>query len=328
MSFLKNKYSVWLVIWLVLSTLAVVLMPSDSRLKQNDQVPSTYQSTQAKKLANQFHPNEKDAKTVVVVYSNGNRPLSDKQNQAIDDTVRSIRQQATSYHIMRVTDALDGSAEKSQLVAKDQTTRLVQLTVTTNHVKQLAKELAALTRTKNVNAYITGSDVLDQDFTDATAKGVAKTEVIAVIFIFVVLIFVFKSPITPILSLVTVGISAIIGISLVYNMVKYWGLSYSDLTEPFIIIVLFGIGTDYNILLFNKFRNGLTQGLDKWQATKTALRVGGRTIIFAGVSVLIGMGTLYFADFYLYKSAFGIAVGIAVLLLVLLTLNPFIMTTF
>lgn len=169
---------------------------------------------------------------------------------------------------------------------------------------------------------------MDQDFGDATGKGIAKTELIAVIFIFVVLIFVFKSPITPILSLATVGVSAVVGISIVYNMVKYWGLSYSDLTEAFIIIVLFGIGTDYNILLYNEFRSGLVRGLDKFAASKEAIRVGGRIILYAGVSVLIGMGTLYFADFYLYKSAFGIAISVAVLLMVLLTLNPFFMTTF
>lgn len=328
MSFVKNKYHLWFFFWFVITALAVLLIPSDDQLKQNDQVPATYQSAQAKQIASQFHADEKGAKTVVIVYSNGKKPLTTQQNQAIDQTVRHIKQQASQHHIVRVIDAADGSDEKAQLVSKDQATRLVQLTVKSTQIQKMTRDLSRLAQTKGVSSAVTGSDILDQAFTDATATGVAKTEVIAVIFIFVVLIFVFKSPITPILSLATVGISAVIGISLVYNMVKYWGLSYSDLTEPFIIIVLFGIGTDYNILLFNEFRQGLTQGLDKWQASRSALRVGGRTIIFAGVSVLIGMGTLYFADFYLYKSAFGIAIGIAVLLLVLLTLNPWLMTTF
>ncbi|WP_259709857.1 MMPL family transporter [Weissella confusa] len=308
-------------------TLAVVFFPDESSLKSDQSVPDSYQSVQADKLANQFSEKDKGAKTVIAVYTNGNQPLTDVQNQAIDQTVKKLRDNAAEYKITGVTDAGDSSEAKSQVVSKDKTTRLVQLTVKSNDITKMKKELTAATATKQVRSYITGSDILDQDFGDATGKGIAKTELIAVIFIFVVLIFVFKSPITPILSLATVGVSAVVGISIVYNMVKYWGLSYSDLTEAFIIIVLFGIGTDYNILLYNEFRSGLVRGLDKFAASKEAIRVGGRIILYAGVSVLIGMGTLYFADFYLYKSAFGIAISVAVLLMVLLTLNPFFMTT-
>lgn len=328
MKLFKNRNSLWFVFWAVILTLAVVFFPDESSLKSDQSVPDSYQSVQADKLANQFSEKDKGAKTVIAVYTNGNQPLTDVQNQAIDQTVKKLRDNAAEYKITGVTDAGDSSEAKSQVVSKDKTTRLVQLTVKSNDITKMKKELTASTATKQVRSYITGSDILDQDFGDATGKGIAKTELIAVIFIFVVLIFVFKSPITPILSLATVGVSAVVGISIVYNMVKYWGLSYSDLTEAFIIIVLFGIGTDYNILLYNEFRSGLVRGLDKFAASKEAIRVGGRIILYAGVSVLIGMGTLYFADFYLYKSAFGIAISVAVLLMVLLTLNPFFMTTF
>ncbi|WP_259717190.1 MMPL family transporter [Weissella confusa] len=272
-------------------TLAVVFFPDESSLKSDQSVPDSYQSVQADKLANQFSEKDKGAKTVIAVYTNGNQPLTDVQNQAIDQTVKKLRDNAAKYKITGVTDAGDSSEAKSQVVSKDKTTRLVHLTVKSNDITKMKKELTAATATKQVRSYITGSDILDQDFGDATGKGIAKTELIAVIFIFVVLIFVFKSPITPILSLATVGVSAIVGISIVYNMVKYWGLSYSDLTEAFIIIFLFGIGTDYNILLYNEFRSGLVRGLDKFAASKESIRVGGRIILYAGVSVLIGMGT-------------------------------------
>lgn len=328
MAFLKNKHSIWFIFWLALLSLAIFAMPDESSLKSDQSVPDTYQSTQAHKLANQFSKKDRGAKTVIAVYNNGKDPLVADQNKAIDATVTSLKANADKYHITGITDISDGAEEKSQLVSKDKSTRLVQLTVKTDDIPKMKQTLARATKAEHVASYITGSDILDQDFGDATSKGIAKTEVIAIIFIFIVLIFVFKSPITPLLSLATVGVSAIVGISLVYNMVKYFGLAYSDLTEAFIIIVLFGIGTDYNILLYNEFRSSLSQGLDKIKAAREAVRVGGRTILYAGLSVLIGMGTLYFSDFYLYKSAFGIAIGVAVLLAVLLTLNPFFMTIF
>lgn len=123
------------------------------------------------------------------------------------------------------------------------------------------------------------------------------------------------------MSLLTIGIAGLISVSIVTNLVKYLNFPFSDFSEVFIIIVLFSIGTDYNILLYNEFRDGLTK------ATTIALKNGGKTIIYSGISVLIGMTTLFFAKFSLYRSATGIAVGVTVLLLVLLTLNPFFMKT-
>lgn len=91
------------------------------------------------------------------------------------------------------------------------------------------------------------------------------------------------------------------------------------------VIVLFGIGTDYNILLYNKFKENLGNGMEKWEAAHDAQHNAGRTILYSGSSILIGFTALSLAKFSVYQSAVGVAVGVAVLLLVLLTLNPFFM---
>ncbi|MDD6454477.1 MAG: MMPL family transporter, partial [Lactobacillus sp.] len=53
----------------------------------------------------------------------------------------------------------------------------------------------------------------------------------------------------------------------------------------------------------------------------------GKTILMSGSSILIGFSALGLARFSVYKSASGVAIGVAVLLIVLLTLNMFFMTT-
>ncbi len=89
------------------------------------------------------------------------------------------------------------------------------------------------------------------------------------------------------------------------------------------VVVLFGIGTDYNILMFDQFKEELSKGLSPLQATRRSLRIAGKTILFSGSSVLIGFSTLGLAKFSIYRSAVGVAVSVAILLLALLTLNPF-----
>lgn len=91
------------------------------------------------------------------------------------------------------------------------------------------------------------------------------------------------------------------------------------------VIVLFGIGTDYNILLYDKFKENLSKGMSNHEATNDALRKAGKTILYSGSSILIGFSALGLANFSIYRSAVGVAVGVAVLLVVLLTLNPFFM---
>ncbi len=129
----------------------------------------------------------------------------------------------------------------------------------------------------------------------------------------------------PIISLLTVGVSFITSFSIVTNLVEKFNFPFSNFTQVFMVIVLFGIGTDYNILLYDKFKENLSKGMSNHEATNDALRKAGKTILYSGSSILIGFSALGLANFSIYRSAVGVAVGVAVLLVVLLTLNPFFM---
>lgn len=314
-----------LILWIGLLVIAVLALPNTDKFSTSGDIPSSYSSTKASKIGSHWGRHSQKTYSVIAVFSNGDQKLSSKQNQAINKTLNKLAKHQKHYQITDITAASSSSQAKKQLVSKDQTTEMAELTVKQQDLKQLKHKLAKAIKTSNVKTYITGSDILDDDFSALTEKGVQKTEIIAVIFIFIVLLLVFRSPLTPLISLFTVGIAGIISLSVVFNLVKLFGFPYSDFTEVFIIIVLFGIGTDYNILLYNEFRARLGKGSSTDEALAEVKGSGQKTIIFSGLSVLIGMSTLFFAKFYLYRSAAGIAIGVAILLLVLLTLNPVIM---
>ncbi|CAI2653432.1 Putative membrane protein YdgH [Apilactobacillus kunkeei] len=203
----------------------------------------------------------------------------------------------------------------------------MQLNVTKKRsIQRVNNQLKDAVKTNGVKTYVTGGDILNDDFRVSTQEGIQKTEVIAAVFILIVLIIVFRSPIVPLVSLLTVGVSFIVSLSIVMNLVQYFGFPLSNFTRVFMVVVLFGIGTDYNILLYNQFKEELSRGKDQIQATIDARKVAGKTILYSGTSVLIGFATLALAKFSIYQSAVGVAVGVAVLLLVLVTLNPFFMS--
>ncbi|SMS14199.1 MMPL family transporter [Levilactobacillus zymae] len=327
-----NKHYIWNVIgWLVIVLLAVLTIPNMSKLvadKGQITVPSSYQSTRATNMQKQWGRSQRGTTAVVVVFNNGDSALTSQQNTAIDNTIQRIKNHEDQYQIRSITAASDSSTAASQLISKDKSTQLLQLNVhksSSHSITTIRSQITKLAKTSGVTTYVTGADVLNQDFSDATQAGVQKTEIIAAIFIFLVLWLVFRSPITPLFSLLTVAVSVITSISVVANLVDRFNFPFSNFTEVFIVIVLFGIGTDYNILLYNEFRERLANGKDRYTATREAIRIGGRTVLYSGLSVLIGMSVLGFANFSLYRSAVGIAVGVVVLLAVLLTLNPFFM---
>ncbi|WP_203663018.1 MMPL family transporter [Lacticaseibacillus sp. 53-4] len=314
--------------WLIVVVLAVVFMPDVNALVRDNgavKLPSNVESEVATRI--QKKANGKPVRTYTAVFSNGNQALTAAQTKRIDRTLHDLKSES-GLRVKSVMRPNDNAETRKQLIAKDKTTQLAQITVKDGPlVKTQVAKLRAQLKVKGLKTYVTGADALNDDFTNVTEKGIQKTEIIAIIFIFIVLIIVFRSPIVPVLSLVNVGVAFITSLSVVMNLAKYVNFPISNFTQVFMVIVLFGIGTDYNILLYDYFKGQLAKGKSALEATRATRRHGGRTVLYSGVSVLIGFSVLWLAKFSFYQSASAVAIGVLVLLPVLLTLNMFFMAT-
>ncbi|ALO03116.1 MMPL family transporter [Lactiplantibacillus paraplantarum] len=325
----RRRFTIQAIVWLVVMVAAIIFLPNISSLvrdKGQTKLPSSAKSQVAQVIQNHWGRNQNNTRQVVVVFNNGDSPLTSDQKQAIDGTIQRFKVQKSKYHVKSMTAASDNAAAKKQLISKDKSTELLQLMVGKNQtVANMTKNITAGAKTTGVKTYVTGSDILNDDFTQETEAGIQKTEIITVIFIFIVLTLVFRSPIAPLVSLLSVGVSFIISLSVVMNLVDKFNFPLSNFTQVFMVVVLFGIGTDYNILLFDQFKEELSHGDSPVAATGRALKIAGRTILYSGSSLLIGFSALGLANFSIYKSAVGVAIAVAILLVVLLTLNPFFM---
>src|SRR5690606_37795239 len=160
---------------------------------------------------------------------------------------------------------------------------------------------------------------------DVSAQaGLKKTEVITVILIFTLLLIVFRSFVTPFIPLLAVGISYLLSQSLVAFFVDWFEFPVSNYTQIFLVAVLFGIGTDYCILLLSRYKEELQTASTVEDAIVNTYKTAGRTLFISALAVLIGFSAIGFAQFPIFKSAVGVAVGIAVLLIVLYTVIPFL----
>lgn len=328
---LKNHLGA-LIAWVLILVISLVALPnveSLTRAHSEISLPSNVESEAAKLIKNEWGSKKKNTYEVAVVFNKKSGKLTETDQGNIEASIDRLTSNQKKYGIKDYLAPQDNIATKKLLKSKDGTTWVMQMNIAKSHgsISQVYDEINKAVKTSGVRTYVTGADVLNNDFTSSIREGIKKTELITVVFIFIVLIIVFRSPVVPLVSLLTVGVSFLVSFSIVTNLVNQVNFPFSNFTQVFMVIVLFGIGTDYNILLYNHFKEDLGNGLGVAEATKDSIKKAGRTILYSGSSILIGFSALGLANFSVYRSASGVAVGVLVLLIVLLTLNPFFMAT-
>ncbi|HSI67428.1 MAG TPA: MMPL family transporter, partial [Planococcus sp. (in: firmicutes)] len=229
--------------------------------------------------------------------------------------------------VSNVLDPFESAELEEQLVSEDGQTILVPITVsgTDEEVQALASEIRETVLPENMTAYVTGQAIINHDVNLSAQEGLRRTEIITVILIFGLLLAVFRSAVTPFIPLVAVGISYLLSQSIVAYFIDWFGFPVSNYTQIFLVAILFGIGTDYCILLLSRYKEELSTGRGVEESIINTYRTAGRTLFISGVSGFIAFLAIGFADFPIFKSAVAVAVGIFVLMIVLFTVVPFFM---
>nr|WP_239460808.1 MMPL family transporter [Lactobacillus gallinarum] len=319
-----------LIAWVLILIISIFALPNIKELTNAHSditLPSNVQSNVAQSIKNNWGAKKKNTYEVALVFNKKHGKLTEADKAAINNTLDKFTNDKHKYGIKDSLLPDSNIATRKKLQSKDDTTWVAQFNIAKSHgtIEEVYNQMNRDAKTQGLRTYVTGADILQHDFSASIQQGIKKTEAITVVFIFIVLVIVFKSPIVPLISLLTVGVSFLTSFSIVTNLVEHANFPFSNFTQVFMVIVLFGIGTDYNILLYDKFKENLGKGMDKYKALHDALFKAGKTILYSGSSILIGFTALSLAKFSVYQSAVGVAVGVAVLLVVLLTLNPFFM---
>lgn len=109
---------------------------------------------------------------------------------------------------------------------------------------------------------------------------------------------------------------------------KLLDITYNPLTTALSALIL-GIGTEFTILIMERFREEEAKGLDAKEAIKVSLSKVGQAITASGLTVIIGFSTLIFVSFPVLRT-FGITTVIDTLysLICALTILPALIILF
>lgn len=316
-----------LAIWVAVTVLFVFNQPDISSIlggKGEATLQEDSPSNVAQKMLDEMNTSSGD--TLIVVFHN-EKSLSDDDMDAISKGIDKLNADKESLKITNLIDPFGTPSAKDQLISEDKTTLMVQITYDSadRNRKEIIDSFDTAVKDIPVEHYITGGPAIANDYMNTVNKGVEKSGAITIIFILVVLILMFRSAVTPLVSLLAVGISYICSMGIVGLLNTAFGFPITNFTQMFIIVILFGIGTDYHILLLNRFKEELSHGLSVDDAVIKSLKTSGKTILYSGLTVFMGFVSLSFVQFPVYRSANSVAIGIAILLLEILTLTPVLM---
>ncbi|PGY13100.1 MMPL family transporter [Bacillus sp. AFS031507] len=323
---IKGRWAIFS-IWLIATIVLTVIQPDiNAILRQqgqqgaNSNSPSVVADNILKKV-----DTAKGTNDLIVFYDKDK--ISDEEMDKIGDAVKDISDSSTVLGITDMIDPFSMPDAKSSLVSKDGTTLMVsfKLDKKSREIDDIKKELDSKLNQVPVEYYLSGEDFINNDYLKASQGGVEKSAALTVIFILVVLVIAFRSVVTPLISLVAVAFSYLCSMGIAAQLIDKAGFPITSLTQMLLVLILFGIGTDYNILLFNRFREELSLGHSIDESIVNTYKTAGKTIAYSILTVFIAFLALVFAESPIYKSGVVVVIGVTILLLEILTLTPFIM---
>jgi len=137
----------------------------------------------------------------------------------------------------------------------------------------------------------------------------------------VILVFLFGSLIAASVPVVTAVFA--VGTSLGLIVLASHAFTIADFTPYVMMLVGLGVGIDYALLIFSRYRAELLHGTDRERANRVAMDAAGRTVFFAGCTVIIALlGLVVLGLGSLQGVALAVALTVLVTMLASLTLLP------
>jgi RND superfamily putative drug exporter len=177
-----------------------------------------------------------------------------------------------------------------------------------------------------LNVYVTGDLGLFADFNEVFGDLDVRLLGATVLLVLVLLGAIYRAPLIALIPIIVVALAYQVASGFIYLYADA-GNSVSTNSTSILIVLMFGVGTDYCLLLLSRYREELHQVEDKHEAMAHALRRAGPAVLASGSTVVCAMLVLLLAETGSTHALGPVsAIGVASVLLAGLTLLPAILT--
>lgn len=177
-----------------------------------------------------------------------------------------------------------------------------------------------------LDAHLTGTIPLLNDLTNIIKEADAKLLLATGLLVLLLLLLIYRSPILAFVPLIVVFISYSVTTGILDLLVKV-GLPVSSNATSLLLVLMFGVGTDYCLLLVSRYRHTLHEHEGAPEALASAIPLAGPAIIASALTVIAAILAILASSLTLNRAfAPANAIGIAIVLVASLTLLPAVLS--
>jgi RND superfamily putative drug exporter len=317
--------------WVALTLIVTLAVPSLEQVGQGHSIsisPKDAPSVQAMtRMGKDFKESDSDSFAMIVL--EGQQPLGGDAHAYYAGLVRELRDDPK--HVEHVQDLWGDRLTAAGAQSADGKAAYVQLNLAGNQGTALGDESVAAVRDivertpppSGVKVYVTGSAPLVADMHQSGDKSILKITVVGAVIIVAVLLLVYRSVITVVLLLVTVGIELFAARGIVAFLGDNNIVVLSTFAINLLVALAMAAGTDYGIFFFGRYQEARQAGEDPETAFYTTYRGVAPVVLASGLTIAGAVFCLSFTRMPLFQTL-GIpcAMGMLVAVSVALTLVP------
>ncbi|HET8664595.1 MAG TPA: MMPL family transporter [Nocardioides sp.] len=310
--------------WIVASVLIIATAPKlSSTADQSEFLPSKYESIRAANLQTDAFPQQTSVGALLVFDRLDGGKLTD----------------ADTAKVHQIAGELDGKVDRvfSGVTAQDPSqNKLVQLAVVgiakdknpydpdaIDAARDLRDAAHAAVRGTDLEVGVTGAAAQALDSQDASAKAEAIVGLTTFGLILLLMVVIFRSVILAVFPLIVIGLVSQVAVGLIGAANEIFDLKTDSSIQVILIVVLFGIGTDYILFFLFRYRERLRLGEEHKTAVAQGISRAGEAILSAGGAVIVSFMALILSSLGIFKSIGpALAIAVAVTVLASLTLVP------
>ncbi len=317
--------------WLAVVVLLSVFVPSLEVVGQERSVslsPTDAPSVVAlNRIGHVFNEGETDSVAMIIL--EGDKPLGDDAHKFYDGLIRKLR--ADKKHVLSIQDFWGDPLTAAGAQSNDGMAATVQVSLAGKQGELLANESVEAVRKivdatpapPGVKAYVTGGPAMAADLHKSGDRSMAKITLTTVAVILIMLLFVYRSPVTVFLLLVTVGLELTAARGAVALLGHSGLIGLSTFAVSLLTSLAIAAGTDYGIFIVGRYQEARQAGEDRESAFYTMYRGTAHVILGSGLTISAATFCLSFTRMpYFQTLGIPCSVGMLVALLVALTLAP------
>jgi RND superfamily putative drug exporter len=316
----------WFVIaaWVIAAIAVVSTAPAlTSTQDQSEFLPKHYESVKAISVQQKAFPERGEVGAIVVVDRSGGGRLSEQDQTQVGDIATRLNDETWKS----LGTATAAPASENGLV------QAIFLTVqkgknaydkaAMDDAEKLRADLQPLVKGTGLQTGVTGPAAQSLDSQKSSETALAIVGLVTVVLIVGLLALIFRSVLVSLLPIIVVSLVSFVATGLIATANEAFDLKVDSSIQVILIVVLYGIGTDYILFFLFRYREALRSGEDSRSAVAHAVERAGEAIASAGGAVIVAFMALLLSSLVLFR-AIGPALAIAVAATVLaaLTLVP------